>query len=312
MCEELISIIVPVYNVYDYLDRCVKSLTTQTYQNIEIILVDDGSSDDSGKLCDLWRKKDSRIVVIHKKNGGLSDARNAGINIAKGKYYSFIDSDDYITNDTIEKLYVSMKENKCDISICNMKHFNDNNETFDFYIPTNHLMVYKNLDRFKTLNQPSVCNKLFRASLFVDIRFPKGKYFEDTYVYHELLYKANSVVLTGHDGYWYYIREGSISYSKYTDKYFDFVEAVYLRMTYLIKHNVSYYSKEAALSLYAAVANSEKYIIQSKENKEKFKQMRKWYKGAYVYLMKYSNIGLKQKIRLVLLKYFPYIHSKLF
>lgn len=102
--NDLISLIVPVYNVEKYLDKCLETITNQTYSNMEIILIDDGSTDLSGKKCDEWEKKDSRVRVIHKKNGGLSSARNAGIDVAKGKYISFIDSDDYIELNMIEIL----------------------------------------------------------------------------------------------------------------------------------------------------------------------------------------------------------------
>ena len=118
MEEELISIIVPVYKVEKYLDKCINSIVSQTYKNLEVILVDDGSPDSCGKMCDEWTKKDTRIKVIHKENGGLSDARNFGLDCAKGKYIQFVDSDDYIEKDMIEFLYKNLKENNADISIC--------------------------------------------------------------------------------------------------------------------------------------------------------------------------------------------------
>lgn len=102
--NELVSIVVPIYNVEKYIDRCLETIVKQTYQNLEIILVDDGSTDLSGEKCDLWKKKDNRIIVIHKENGGLSSARNAGINIANGKYISFVDSDDFLELTMIEEL----------------------------------------------------------------------------------------------------------------------------------------------------------------------------------------------------------------
>ena len=111
MKKELITIVIPVYKVEKYIDRCIKSVINQTYKNLEIILVDDGSPDNCPKICDEYAEKDKRIKVIHKKNGGLSDARNVGIEAAKGKYISFIDSDDWIEKDFIECLYKSIKKN---------------------------------------------------------------------------------------------------------------------------------------------------------------------------------------------------------
>ena len=312
--QPLISVIVPVYNVEKYLKKCVDSITSQTYKNLEILLVDDGSTDSSGQICNEFEKNDARIKVIHKKNGGLSDARNAGLDRAKGQYYAFIDSDDYIQDNTIEIMLNSIKKNKSEIAVCNMIRFLEEGETVQFYCPTDHEVLYQGNQRYKTLNQPSVCNKLFEAKLFEGIRFPKGKYYEDTFVYHEVLYRANSIVLTGTDSYWYLSREDSIlGQPQYTERYFDFIEAVYKRADFLLKHDVQPYAKEACLSLYAAIANAESNIEENTKTIEKFLIARKQYTLAYNELMKMKNqIGIKQKLRLMLLKYFPKLHVKIY
>lgn len=313
MYNDLISIIVPIYNVEKYLRRCVISLINQTYENIEIILIDDGSTDLSRLICDEMKEIDKRIKVIHKRNGGLSDARNVGINYAKGKYYSFVDSDDYITNGTIKNLYESMRKYDCDISICNMVQFNDNNETFSFYEPTKQLKIYEGNEKFKTLNQPSVCNKLFKSILFENIQFPIGKYYEDTYIYHELLYKAKKVVLTGKTGYMYFMREGSIlGQSIYTNKYFDFVEAVYFRATFLCEHDIQPYDNEACLSFYVAMSNVYKHIDINTQNFALFQLNKQRFSEIYNMIRKDKKISLKQKIRLFLLRYLPNVHVKLY
>ena len=116
--EELISVIVPIYKVEDYLDRCIQSLVNQTYKNLEIILVDDGSPDDCPRICDEWEKRDQRIKVIHKENGGLSDARNAGMKVMVGAYVSYIDSDDWIAQDMYQKMINAIKKNNADICEC--------------------------------------------------------------------------------------------------------------------------------------------------------------------------------------------------
>ena len=123
MNNEIISIIVPCYNVEKYIERCVTSLVNQTYTNIEIILVDDGSTDSTGELCDNYEKADNRIKVIHKKNGGLSDARNAGMKVAIGNYFFFVDSDDFISTDTIKFLYENLLDKAADISTCTHINF---------------------------------------------------------------------------------------------------------------------------------------------------------------------------------------------
>ena len=312
--NKLISIIVPVYNVETFLGECVESLIHQTYQNVEIILVDDGSTDRSGELCEQYALKDSRIQVIHKANGGLSDARNVGMEIAKGAYYSFVDSDDYLEQDAIQSLYDAIRESNADLAICNMMRFYEDGSTGIFYQPSTEMQVLDETKKFETLKQPSVCNKLFYAGLFQNVRFPKGKYYEDTFVYHELLYNAKGVVLTGKTGYWYRLRKSSIlGGEKYTDKYFDSIEAVWYRCDFLLKHKVHPYAEEACLSLYAELSNAEKFIRKTEANKEKFKSARAQYQMAYKHLMsREANTGVKQKLRLFLLKYFPQVHAKIY
>lgn len=313
MNEKLISVVVPVYNVERYLDKCIESICRQTYSQLEIILVDDGSTDRSGAICDKWYKKDPRIRVIHKGNGGLSDARNAGIAVANGDWFMFVDSDDFITPDTIEQLYRAAEEHNCEMAVCNIVRIYDDGATEPFYAPVDKVTVWDGQQRFETLKQPSACNKLFRADLFRDVRFPKGKFYEDTFVYHILAHRANRIVLTGHDGYYYLSRRESIlGQPKYTDRYFDMVEAVYGRMTYLLAHQVPYYGEEACLSLYAAVSNGEKYLIKTQNNAPKFEQMRSWYIAAYDHLMQHPDTSAKQKLRLMLLRYFPALHSKIY
>ena len=145
MEEDLITIVIPIYKVENYLDKCVKSVINQTYKNLEIILVDDGSPDNCPKKCDEYEKKDTRIKVIHKENGGLSDARNAGIDIAKGKYITFIDSDDYIDSDYVETYYNKIKNCNYDVVVGGYKRVVDDkvkfilklkNEEFSKYIVT--------------------------------------------------------------------------------------------------------------------------------------------------------------------------------
>jgi glycosyltransferase involved in cell wall biosynthesis len=132
---ELISVIVPIYNVERYLEKCIDSIIVQSYPDLEIILVDDGATDRSGLICDEWVQRDARIRVIHKENGGLSDARNAGIEIATGAWYMFVDSDDFITPDTIERMYNAAVSTESQMAVCNMVRIYDNGETEPIYRP---------------------------------------------------------------------------------------------------------------------------------------------------------------------------------
>ena len=313
MSDLLISVIVPVYNVERYLEKCIASICAQTFTELQIILVDDGATDRSGAICDEWAKKDPRIRVIHKENGGLSDARNAGIEVASGAWYMFIDSDDTITPDTIERLYLAAAQHQCEMAVCNMVRIYDDGATEPFYAPVSELTIWEGQKRFETLKQPSACNKLFQADLFQDVRFPQGKFYEDTFVYHILAHRANRIVLTGHDGYYYLSRRESIlGQPTYTDRYFDMTEAVYERMAYLLAHKVPFYAEEACLSLYVVVSNGEKFITRTAANALKFEQMRRWYRVAYDHLMQHPDTGAKQKLRLVLLRYCPTLHSRIY
>ena len=309
----LISVIVPVYNVERYLDKCIESICAQSFTDTEVILVDDGATDSSGAICDAWAERDARIRVIHKENGGLSDARNAGIDVASGEWYMFVDSDDTITPDTLERLYRAAVTHGCEMAVCNIVRIYDDGTTEPFYNPVSELTLWEGQQRFETLKQPSACNKLFRADLFRDIRFPKGKFYEDTFVYHILAHRSNRIALTGHDGYYYLSRRESIlGQPRYTDRYFDFVEAVYLRMSYLLENQVPYYGEEACLSLYGAVSNAEKHITKTDANAHRFVLMRGWFSKAYKHLMSHPGTGIRQKLRLVLLRYCPGMHSKLY
>ncbi len=308
--EYLVSIVVPVYNVEPYLDRCVKSIVEQTYRPIEIILVDDGSTDLSGSMCDKWSQKDPRIKVIHKVNGGLSDARNVGIDSAKGEFISFIDSDDYIALDMIESTLTRMVENRCEIGICNMISFDENGNESVFYAPTDELTIWKGNEKYKTLSQPSVCNKIFNIRLFDGVDFPRGRYYEDTFVYHELLYKSSGTVLTGKTGYFYLKRSDSIiGQFRCDDRYFDFVHAVWERTKFLQEHQIYPYTYEACLGLYAAYSNCIDSFSKNSEYHEKLRIAKMEYTYAYATLMKdHVPIGFKQRVRLYLLKFFPSLH----
>ena len=293
--------------------KCVDSICCQTYKNLEIVLVDDGSTDYSGSLCDEFAANDSRIKVIHKSNGGLSDARNAGMKLASGKWWMFVDSDDYLTLDTAETLLCAAVENHCEIAVCNMMRIYEEGEQEPFYCPVTELTIWAGRQRFETLRQPSVCNKLFRADLFKGVYFPKGKFYEDTFVYHVLAYRASRIALTGLNGYYYLSRRGSIlGQPRFTDRYFDLIESVHERAVFLLDHGVSDYGEEACLSLYAAVANAEKYITKTEKNSPNFTDMRKWYGEAYAELIGRKSVGIRQKVRLILLRYVPSIHRLIF
>lgn len=213
--NQLISVIVPCYKVEDYLDECITSIVNQTYKHLEIILVDDGSPDNCPQICDKWSRKDSRIKVIHKKNGGLSSARNAGLDIAKGEYISFIDSDDFIDKTFIEFLYMNLIKNKVDISCCGYYHyFNKNLKEVRHF--KNIQLLMNSCEAIKTMNTIGYFgvgswNKLYKRELFNNIRFPIGKLSEDWFILYKLIHESNKIYYDSQPKYYYRQRAGSIT-----------------------------------------------------------------------------------------------------
>ncbi len=211
----LISIIVPVYNVEQYLDKCVESIVNQTYTNLEIILVDDGSSDSSPALCDKWEKSDKRVIVIHKHNGGVSSARNAALDVSRGDYIGFVDSDDYLEPDMYENLLDSIKQNKSDVAVCGFK-YKDNCFSFKnnavISSPEAKIMLFNNRD-FPAFEGYS-CNKLYSAKIIQSnkIRFNE-KYLicEDTLFNFSVFDYSDKVSLVNYCGYNYQYRSSSAS-----------------------------------------------------------------------------------------------------
>lgn len=172
--EDLISIIVPIYNMEQYLEKCLESIVNQTYKNLEIILIDDGSTDNSGKICDDYAKKDKRIRVIHKENGGVSSARNKGLDIVKGKYVIFFDSDDYIEFNMIESLYKNIQIDDYDVSICNYNIINGSNISPNVILTDKKIFNQKEFLQevlSKQWNNGYLVNKLIKKSCINDIRF---------------------------------------------------------------------------------------------------------------------------------------------
>lgn len=216
----MISVIVPSYNVAPYLQRCVDSLISQTYSNLEIILVDDGSTDDTGELCDKIAESDSRIKVIHKKNGGLSDARNAGIDIATGEFYSFIDGDDFIEPDTYEVMMKEMENPRVSIAAGGFIVTDVQGNNRISMSPERQYLTkeeaFMDLLGGKNYITQSSCNKLFRSSLFEKIRYKKGILNEDMEILPRLLDVSDDVVLLNKAVYHYIKKPGSITTADYS------------------------------------------------------------------------------------------------
>ena len=241
---EKITVIVPVYNVEDYLDKCLDSVIKQTYKNIEIIVVNDGSTDNSGEICQEYAQKDNRITYVEQENGGLSDARNAGLERMTGSYVTFVDSDDWIEQDYVEVLYNKLTEYQADVSVGNYYSYNEDEGMYYFHIngDSYYEKVFDNVSIFENLYESqemksfaliSAWGKLYKASLFDYIRFDKGKLGEDGYMNQKLYLLVQKVIYINQGLYAYRQRSGSIT-KTWTEKWMHaLVDAMSERITLL-------------------------------------------------------------------------------
>lgn len=237
MSNMKISVIVPVYKVEPYLDKCVSSIVNQTYGNLEIILVDDGSPDNCPAMCDAWAEKDNRIRVIHKTNGGLSDARNAGMAVATGELMAFVDSDDWIAPDMYEHLYQRLTEDSSDIAACGVQRV-WTDETSPRMLTRSGNCILNQEEAMRAIIEESwlkqpVWYKLYKTELVRDILFPVGKYHEDVFWSYQAVGRADKVSVSDHIGYYYLQRGGSIMGEGYSLKRLDAVKAKVQRCEYI-------------------------------------------------------------------------------
>lgn len=240
MNQPLISVIVPIYKVEKYLERCVDSIVNQTYTNLEIILVDDGSPDKCPQMCDSWAEKDIRIKVVHKENGGLSDARNAGMLFATGEIVSFIDSDDWIELNMFEIMLNQMLEDNSDIVSCGVKWVEEDgtiihNDTVSKNEILDTRFAMKELINDNILKQ-HVWNKIYKLDLIKDIPFEKGRYHEDVFWSYQIVGRAKKISVIIDSFYNYVQRSNSIMGEGFSVKRLDALDANELRCEYMKKN----------------------------------------------------------------------------
>lgn len=233
----LISVIIPIYNISAYLPKCVDSVLNQTYQHLEIILVDDGSTDDCPGICDDYARKDKRIRVIHKKNGGLSDARNKGIELSEGEYITFIDGDDYVEPDMVEYLHHLLAENRADMSVCQYNKVYEETEKVQPVLHIRGMVAVGNeecVKAFFTFPIGTVAwGKLYRRSMFSKIRYPYGKFHEDVYTTYRLVALCNRIVVGNEHKYNYLQRRNSITKSPFQMKHLDNIKAASMQRRFI-------------------------------------------------------------------------------
>ena len=302
----LISVIVPVYNVEAYLDRCVQSIVDQSYKNLEIILVDDGSPDNCPAICDAWAEKDSRVKVVHKQNGGLSDARNAGMAIATGVLMGFVDSDDWITPDMYQHLHDLMAADHSDIAACGVEMVWEDGTpprmlTKSGCCVLNQEEAMRAIIEESWLKQP-VWYKLYKTALIRDISFPVGKYHEDVFWSYQAVARAQKVSVSDNVGYYYAQRSGSIMGEGYSLKRLDAVEAKTLRLEFIQK-NFPELEKMAKLNLLFTCLYMGQMSLLHMDKAQQAEAFEKLYSVMRLYPLTSkdkSSLPLKQQVWLLL------------
>lgn len=306
MQKELISVIIPIYNVEEYLDRCIESVINQTYKDLEIILVDDGSPDSCPKKCDEWAKRDSRIVVIHKKNGGLSDARNAALDAMTGEYVFFVDGDDMIALNAIDIVVNVASESDSDMVVSKKYTAFSKDKSADMVS----LDGVQNVNSNKAL-EIMLCETmrweawgtLYKRELFNDLRYPKGRIFEDIPVTPVAVIKSKSISFIDSLIYYYYIREDSIMRNNNTVIKMDLYYSVndILKFFYEIKDKETKYNAISGilqeLSSRVHFANKDK-----KNNYEFIRKSRELISKNIKSIVKSSKISMKSKIFIFLVQ----------
>jgi len=287
MDKSKISIIVPVYNTEEYLPKCLDNIIGQTYKNLEIILVNDGSTDNSLLIINEYAAKDSRIIVIDIDNGGLGRARNKGLDICTGDYIMFCDSDDWYDLDICENLINAIKLNDYDFAMCGIREINSKGKIIKKYFEfDNNLEVSRNelLNRYFTDHKliSSAVNKIYNKKLFINLRYPERMYYEDRYLSVDLFLYIERVIFTGKVMYNYYRRKGSISHNSFSNADIDYVN-VLVRDKEILgyiseenKNNSKYYVADAVFGVIVNVL-----IIGRNKNKEKYNYLYDILKADY-------------------------------
>ena len=274
-----ISVVVPVYNVKDYLHRCIDNILIQLFTDFELIVVDDGSPDCSGCICDEYIEFDSRITVIHKKNGGLSSARNIALDLSfknrNSEWITFIDSDDWVHSKYLETLYNAIVDTNCQISICRYQEVSDN----DSCIENNDINVQiVNTEDFfceHNVNAVIACGKLYKLDLFSNIRFPFGKLHEDDFTTYKLLFEHSQLSFISVPLYYYYQNNSSITRSMWTPRRLDSLEAMQNQIDYFRDHGLHQAYNRSIFN--AAMNISRNYmeigILEDAKKKKKYRKM---------------------------------------
>lgn len=287
MEQALISVIVPVYNIETYVEKCIRSIREQTYRNLEIIVVNDGATDQSGNICHKIADTDSRIQVIDQENGGLSEARNVGLRIAKGEYIAFIDGDDYIDAQMYEKLYARITSDQSELALCNIRYVDDEGQCLsagNFDLNAGVLDEKTFWEGYHgNLHIPYVVawNKLYKKEIFEDIAFDKGKIHEDEFILHKIISRCEKISVLTDPLYNYVQRSESIMGGAYNVKRLDAVEAFNIRLSYFAGKYKCFIRWNMLRTLGVLIDAKEHLDFSVEINKERYNELCKIYKKNF-------------------------------
>ena len=316
-----LSIIVPIYNVEKYLPRCIESILNQTFREFELILINDGSTDNCKEICEKYKKIDSRIIVVNKKNGGVSSARNFGIDISRGEYIGFVDPDDFIDANMYEILFNTANSYNSDMVICDYYKVSEYDiKKYEEIQLNNKGIIVENInnidaiERILTVGEKFIVawNKIYKRRLFENLRYNEGMIYEDEFLAHRILYRCNKVSIINSSLYYYVQRKGSIVNSTFSSKKFDKV--------YAIKDRVDFLKDKGIVNLiYKAEKSFIDYFVwnyfvgyQRLENIEyELKRLKKEFNSVFYRILDNKLISIKEKLTLCILYLSPYLYNKL-
>ncbi|MGP4106328.1 glycosyltransferase family 2 protein [Virgibacillus sp. L01] len=309
-----ISIIVPIYNLEHLLQKCVDSILTQTFVDFELILVDDGSTDRSGELCDEYANRDNRVKVIHKKNGGVASSRNAGLEIAAGNYIGFVDNDDYINKYMFERLYNKAIVHSSDIVVCDYKNVDETELLDPETINTDYkVQHFNNIEALNYIyinkNKPTFIypwNKLYKRDLFENIKYEDGNIYDDETVAHKLLYRSDKITYIHIELYYYVKRKGSMVNSPFHIKKFDRIYALKNREVFF-REKKEFELQQKALMHYMETFFWYYYLAKSNLDgvDKELKELKCTFDKSLIHLFNHRAIGWKQKVMCALFSVNP-------
>ncbi len=310
-----ISIIVPVYNTEEYLPCCINNILNQTFRDFELILVNDGSTDSSGKICDEFAASDSRIRVIHKENGGASDARNCGVDVAKGEWIMFFDSDDCFEPDIVSVLYDAAQKENADMSVCSIDLFDD--ECLEEkYIPDHFIVnpgIFSGADILSTGCIPTIyvtpCCKIFKKSLFDNLRYTVGRICEDEAIIHRILHRCKKIVVTSDILYHYRQLQNSISHTV-SPKKLDALYAVYDRFFFYRQNKIQ--NSDVVLNSY--FWNLDKYYFKVEKTSESAPRLSECMKNTrklIPYYLGNKTVSIKERLLKLLFCISPSLYKRI-